>query len=253
MFTVFIILSLPESKNPEYQSLKISLANYTNTNVYMQSDNSSAANIYKEMIEKSQNVVVVPSDVDMNDFIIKNGTDYVIGATFSDNEVVGWFNNEYYHSQPLTMNLIIQALLKDSVGKEYSITVWNKPFYFSDEAWFDQFFQKLDMTRLSITLVIVYTYWVIIFVTVHVKERLSRSKSLQFICGVNKFTFWSVSLIVDLFVFIIVAFFIVFEIGLITFSDSQFVVNMTFLVSVSGFFGFSAICFMYVQSFCTKE
>lgn len=54
---------------------------------------------------------------------------YLIGASFSDvnNTVTAWFNNEPYHSPPLTLQYAINSLVKKKIGSEYSILFSNFP------------------------------------------------------------------------------------------------------------------------------
>lgn len=56
---------------------------------------------------------------------------YMVGTTFAGNVITVWFNNQAYHTVPLTVNLINNAILKGRLGDEYSITLTNKPLPFS--------------------------------------------------------------------------------------------------------------------------
>jgi len=62
---------------------------------------------------------------------------YIVGATFGGNEtaptITGWFNNLPYHSIPLAVGTIYNALLK-YYNNSTSITVVNHPLPFSDES-----------------------------------------------------------------------------------------------------------------------
>lgn len=42
----------------------------------------------------------------------KTNLNYMVGATFSDGMIKAWFNNQGYHTAPLTVNLINNAILK---------------------------------------------------------------------------------------------------------------------------------------------
>lgn len=60
-----------------------------------------------------------------------------MGATFGGNEttptITGWFNNLPYHSIPLAVGTIYNALLKCYTNST-NITVVNYPLPFSDES-----------------------------------------------------------------------------------------------------------------------
>jgi ATP-binding cassette subfamily A (ABC1) protein 3 len=249
---VLFITVLPESEITEYPSLKISLANYSKTNVYLQSDNSTAANIYQKLVSGSQTIVQVPMASDMNDYILKNASNYVIGATFNGSSITGWFNNEYYHSQPLSLNLINQALLKNTMGEDYGLTVINKPFHFSRVEWFEHQFRNLNSTRIIITLLLVYTFWITIFITSHIKEKTSGAKLLQYLSGVSRCLFWTATLLLDLVIFVVIAFLVIMTIGIITYTE-HFTVRIGHMLIVSMFFGYSALSWMYLTTLFSKE
>lgn len=37
---------------------------------------------------------------------------YMVGTTFQDNSIIAWFNNQAFHTVPLTVNLINNAILR---------------------------------------------------------------------------------------------------------------------------------------------
>jgi hypothetical protein len=61
-----------------------------------------------------------------------------VGATFGgDNEtaptITGWFNNLPYHSIPLAVGTIYNALLQYNTNSTKNITVVNHPLPYSDD------------------------------------------------------------------------------------------------------------------------
>lgn len=53
---------------------------------------------------------------------------YIIGATFHDGDkITGWFNNEPYHSPPLSLQYVLNSVLVKEVGVDYSIQFSNHP------------------------------------------------------------------------------------------------------------------------------
>lgn len=64
---------------------------------------------------------------------------YMIGATFPDSntenhtEIIAWFNNNGYHTAPVTLNLVYNTLLKN-VCLNCSIYVSNKPLPYSNQS-----------------------------------------------------------------------------------------------------------------------
>ena len=64
--------------------------------------------------------------------------EYIVGATFGGNEtapnVTGWFNNLPYHSVPLAVGTIYNALLNYNTNSSTSITVVNHPLPYSEDS-----------------------------------------------------------------------------------------------------------------------
>jgi ATP-binding cassette, subfamily A (ABC1), member 3 len=55
----------------------------------------------------------------------------MIGASLDENHIVAWFNNQGFHTAPLTVNIINNAILKISTRNPYKfINVINKPLPF---------------------------------------------------------------------------------------------------------------------------
>lgn len=64
---------------------------------------------------------------------------YLIGASFHDKtpenhtEVIAWFNNNGYHTAPVTLNLVYNVLLRN-VCPNCSIQVTNKPLPYTNQS-----------------------------------------------------------------------------------------------------------------------
>jgi hypothetical protein len=55
---------------------------------------------------------------------------YIIGASISKQNVTAWFNNQPYHSAPISLNTVHNAILAALFGKNVSLNVTNKPLPF---------------------------------------------------------------------------------------------------------------------------
>lgn len=58
---------------------------------------------------------------------------YLAGATIGNNKnntIIAWFNNQLYHTAPLTLNLVHNAVARAMVGADHSIRVINSPLPF---------------------------------------------------------------------------------------------------------------------------
>lgn len=61
--------------------------------------------------------------------LVEVNRQYVVGATIrSDGErITAWFNNQPYHSAPLSVNMVHNAVVRAKLGELYSISVTNAP------------------------------------------------------------------------------------------------------------------------------
>lgn len=65
---------------------------------------------------------------------------YIVSASFGidsiegNHVITGWFNDQPYHSPPLTLNLIINSMLQYFATNETSLKVINHPLPFRDES-----------------------------------------------------------------------------------------------------------------------
>lgn len=186
--------------------LEISLDSYSNTNIYLQTDESEFLEQYRNLVVNSQNILNVSINDNMDDLILNYGSNYVIGATFLKFEIIGWYNNEFFHSLPLSLNLINQAILKTFVGENYSITVTNKPYLD------DPIFEHPHTNRYLIVNTIYGIMFITILIlvslisTIIVKERTSGMIFLQFNYGFNRLKYWLTSFLVDAFGFFVLTF-----------------------------------------------
>lgn len=56
---------------------------------------------------------------------------YITGASFKDNDVYAYFNNDPYHSPPLSLQMLFNAILKVEVSRKHNIQFFNHPLPFS--------------------------------------------------------------------------------------------------------------------------
>lgn len=66
-------------------------------------------------------------------FLARVNQQYFAAATIDDNKIIAWFNNQQYHSAPLTLNILYNAILKASgcTDKDCSISITNNPIRYT--------------------------------------------------------------------------------------------------------------------------
>lgn len=70
--------------------------------------------------------------------LLYNESRYVVDSTHfaavsfvEDGGIIAWFNNEAYHTAPLSLNLVHNAVVRAILGDDHSIRVINKPLPFN--------------------------------------------------------------------------------------------------------------------------
>lgn len=109
-----------------------------------------------------------------------------------------WFNNDPLHTPGLALSHLINALY------DLNLTFINKPFPFTIESKIKQISSGQSMGfqiafNIGFSMAFVSSFYVLFYV----RERVSKSKHLQFVSGARVYLFWLVSYIADMITFII--------------------------------------------------
>lgn len=125
---------------------------------------------------------------------------YLAGMSFNQNvqKIIAWYNNQPYHTMPLSLYLTHNAMVKSMLGQEHSIHVSNYPLPFQVESTIDMSNASYRIgfqlaTNLSFAMSFIATFYILFLI----KERVSNAKHLQMVSGVNVATFWISSYLVD--------------------------------------------------------
>lgn len=85
----------------------------------------------------SQNTKVVTTAEDLDSFLINTAKQslstfnyqYLAAASaLTGGKIVAWFNNQFYHTAPLALNLVHNAIVRAVINPAYSIHIANAPF-----------------------------------------------------------------------------------------------------------------------------
>lgn len=69
--------------------------------------------------------------------IVRMNAQYLAAATigkYENGTLIAWFNGQPLHTAPLSLNLLHNALLRSTIGEEYSLKVSNKPLPFTTKS-----------------------------------------------------------------------------------------------------------------------
>ena len=184
-------------------------------------------------------------------------SEYLIGATIENNGTTAWFNGEFYHTMPLTLNTLHRAMLKQDKGNDYDIQLTNRPFSHKENETFAGDHRHVDgmedLVKIMILLVFIMTYWPAIFIGFYIKERNCKAKLLQMISGVNKVTYWITSWIFDYFLFYLIIvgitiFMICFQLPY--FSTMDEIMKLFFIINV---YAVTILPMIYLFSYLFKS
>lgn len=113
------------------------------------------------------------------------------------NNVKVWFNNKGWAASVSYMNAVNNVLLRENLPqgvdkKFYGITAINHPMNFTEDQLKDELFKRGGISLLhAITVLFAMSFVPASFVLYLIEERVSGSKHLQFVSGVNPNVYWT--------------------------------------------------------------
>lgn len=134
--------------------------------------------------------------------------EFVLEENFS--KIIGRFNNQPLHVPPLILNLITNALYKYYTNSSNNtLTVINDPLPRRTEDEISDL-QLKDSTGFNIAsgTSFGFSFLIASFAIFVIKERVSKSKHIQFLSGCNSLAFWVSAFIWDMFNYLITVFFV---------------------------------------------
>ncbi|KAJ6635436.1 Phospholipid-transporting ATPase ABCA3 [Pseudolycoriella hygida] len=176
---------------------------------------------------------------------------YMVGVTFNDTSIKAWFNNQAYHTAPLAINTINNAILKTVSGNAARVmNLVNKPLPYSQDSKIEQLYIGNNAGfNVAFNTTFAMAFVTAMFVVFYIKERVSRAKLLQFVSGVNKVIFWGTSFVIDYVIYILISLLLIFVLAAYqqdafsTFEE----LGRNFAILV--LFGFAVFPFTYICSF----
>lgn len=194
---IFVFLAAPSQ-------FDVSSSTQLQLNSLIHTKNSSAEIVaaYKLLFDESNYLVI---DEDIHSFIFgnfyKRNQKYEIGVSL-DNQPVNIYYNSY---SPLSfffaLNYFHRAVLKQVAGMDFDINL--RFNYYKREVTTDEPINEIDepsqWEEISIYFLFFFmlSYWSSIHISLKIKERVTKSKLIQFISGVNRFIFTFASFIID--------------------------------------------------------
>ncbi|XP_067683949.1 phospholipid-transporting ATPase ABCA3-like [Haliotis asinina] len=175
-------------------------------NQSVSSDNLSRAfaQAYHDQFQGTQNIpeMIDLSKYNMTSYFLSRAEDLgigrynkkmIIGAQFkSSKDAIGIFNGQPFHSQPIALSFMMNAILQYFTSRDHSITTINNPLPLDNKETSKNTLSSVSALGFSVAFCIIFgmAFLTSSFVYFLIKERLVGAKHLQTVSGVGPFVFW---------------------------------------------------------------
>lgn len=175
---------------------------------------------------------------------------FMVGVSISDEGIRAWFNNQGFHTAPLTINTINNAILRSfPENAARAINLVNRPLPFTHSTRMTQLNAGNDLGfNLAFNAGFGMAFVTAMFVMFYIKERMTRAKLLQFVSGVNKVIFWMTSFIIDYLTFILISLLFIGVIAAYQEPGYSTLIELSRNLLILAIFGFAVLPFTYVLS-----
>ncbi|XP_058124968.1 phospholipid-transporting ATPase ABCA3-like [Anopheles ziemanni] len=209
---ITFIITRSISAGLDLPELKITMDSYEKAITVLETTGGNVARIdaFKSMFETHGGLV--PIDEDISEYIVRKAkediasvnTQYFVGASITSGPTyVGWFNNKAFHTAPLALNLIYNAILQAECS-ECRLNVINKPLPYRLETQLEKLNTGLNAGfQLAFNTGFAMAFVAAIYIMFYIKERTSRAKLLQFVSGTNVPLFWGLAFVWDYTLFVL--------------------------------------------------
>lgn len=261
--TIFVLLlvvvsglSIYDKQAFDMPPLEIALKTYPDSVLVVYGDN-----IYKKeyikMAKASKAKIIDTRDITTTIFEhMKKDRMYIMhychgGVSFLENNtLIAWYNGFPFHSAPLTLNLVLNAVLKHHISEQYNIEVINHPLRLTE-------LQKALRTDASNYEVIQYLMAVFssVFIIFVIREANIKAMRQQFMCGITPRIYWTVTFYIDITIYTLLAVAVISIMASMTDSYNRSVPSLCYLFLILISYGFASLslCYLLQRFFTTTS
>lgn len=118
--------------------------------------------------------------------------DHELGLCNETSLAVAYFNNEAFHTTATTLSMASNAILQCVMGSDYSVTAANHPLPRESSTVVEEEIDTSSIMGFIVAYQISFGMAFVVgsFILFLIKERVTKSKHIQFASGVNVFNFW---------------------------------------------------------------
>lgn len=263
--TITIVIVRSWGGNRDLSKLSFSLRTYNPTvttiqfdpTVWVQSIESKIFENYRDQFANEEaGVTVINRDMvhhylaKSKEFLARVNSRYLFGVTIERPNITVWYNNQPYHSSPISLSLLHNAILRTVSGRNCSISVANKPLPYRTESRMMMLQAGNNLGfQLSFNIGFAMAFVASFFIIVYIKERVTKAKLLQFVSGINVLMYWLTAFLWDYLLFIIIALLMTITIGVFQEDGYSTLEELGRIYFVFIMFGFAVLPFIYIAAF----
>lgn len=106
--------------------------------------------------------------------LVRLNSQYLVAISRNDsenNQLIAWYNNQPFHTAPLSINMVHNAMLHSLVGSDHNIRVFNKPLPFTFDSRISMLMAGNNMgfqlaTNISFAMAFVSAFYVMFYIKV---------------------------------------------------------------------------------------
>ncbi|CAH3162242.1 unnamed protein product [Porites evermanni] len=119
--------------------------------------------------------------------------------------VTAWFNNQAYHAIAVSLAAADGGILRSVLGKNVSMTTVNHPLPRTAQESINDLQRNILGFQISSSVLVCMTFLASSFVVFLVQERANKAKHVQFVSGVDPFSYWGSAYTWDLINFLLLS------------------------------------------------
>jgi ATP-binding cassette subfamily A (ABC1) protein 3 len=184
------------------------------------------------------------------EFLARVNRRYLFGATIQKLNITVWFNNQPYHTSPISLGMMHNAVMKMISNGNCSITVVNKPLPYRTESRMMMLQAGNNLGfQLSFNVGFAMAFVASFFVIAYIKERVTKAKLLQFVSGINVLMYWITAFMWDYLIIILISLLMTITIGAFQEDGYSTFEQLGRIYFVLIMFGFAVLPFIYIAAF----
>ncbi|XP_044748783.1 phospholipid-transporting ATPase ABCA3 [Coccinella septempunctata] len=270
VFMIIVTMLLNKAqKQPELPALTLNLDSYSKQKprVLVEKNGSTDYEDYFEGISQAGSYQHVTNlTAEMLRLTRENApsvrSHYLTGASFEKVEeeilfftktkpvLTAWFNNDAYHTAPVALGMILNSIYRKTLNSTANINFVNHPLPFKLTTQFNKISDGDSMGfNIAFNLGFSMTFVSSFFILFYIRERMTKSKHLQFVSGVKVFIYWTTSYVCDILTFTVIQ--IATVITLASFQEDGFKApdDLARIFLLLFLFAYSVLPLMYAMSY----